>query len=90
MELVDCFNVCQHVPSVRLTSEVTAVLSQFNGTSEEIRKIASELTTGDGFGTAGVPIKKLLLSTELAIESTTSGALEYNTFMEAFRSVYRE
>lgn len=27
MELVDCFNVCQHVPTVRLANEVTAVLS---------------------------------------------------------------
>jgi hypothetical protein len=66
------------------------VLSQFKGSSEEVRKISTELTSGDGLGTAGVPIKNLLLSTELAIESSATGALEYKTFMEAFRSVYRE
>ena len=91
MELVDCFNVCQHVPTVRKQSEITAVLSQYKGSSEEIRKISAELTTGaDGTETAGVPIKNLLLSTELAIENSKIGQLEYKEFMEAFTAVYRD
>jgi vesicle-fusing ATPase len=91
MELVDCFNVCQHVPTVRLQNEITTVLSQYKGSSEEIRKISQELTEdGSGVGSAGIPIKNLLLSTELAMESSRSGTVEYGTFMESFRSVYRE
>lgn len=38
----------------------------------------------------GVPIKKLLLSCEMAKESSQSGKLEYASFMEAFRSVNRD
>jgi hypothetical protein len=48
MELVDCFNVCQHVPNVRLKNEITAVLSQYKGSSEEIRKISSDLINEEG------------------------------------------
>jgi len=93
MELVDCFNVCQHVPAVRLANEITAVLSQYKGSSEEIRKISQELTSGTEDGAmsgGGIPIKNLLLSTELAIESSTSGSLEFKTFIDAFKSVNRD
>ncbi len=89
MELVDCFNVCQAVPSVRHRNEISAVLSQFNGSSEEIRKITNELTKGED-GTirgAGIPIKNLILSIELGIESSHKGTLEFESFMDAFRSV---
>lgn len=92
MELVDCFNVCQTVPSVRLRNEISAVLSQFNGSSEEIRKITAELTKSED-GTirgAGIPIKNLILSIELGIESSHKGKLEFESFMDAFRSVNHE
>jgi vesicle-fusing ATPase len=94
MELVDCFNICQHVPTVRLANEITTVLSQYKGSSEEIRKIAKELTSEeDGSASAvagGIPIKNLLLSTELAIESSSNGQLQYQTFIDSFQSVYRD
>jgi vesicle-fusing ATPase len=91
MELVDCFNVCQHVPSVRLKQEVAAVMNQYKGSSEEVRKISNELAKdnpeGGFIGRDGIPIKNLLLSIELAIESSSTGALEFKSFMDAFRSV---
>ena len=97
MELVDCFNVCQHVPTVRLRQEITAVLSQFKGSTEEIRKISQELTVSRGSDDDeevssgfGIPIKNLLLSTELALESNPSHSLDFKTFMEAYRSVSRD
>lgn len=92
MELVDCFNVSQHVPTVRLQQELTAVLSQFKGSTEEIRKISQELTSAssEGASAGGIPMKNLLLSIELAIESSGKGTLEYQTFMDCYRSVSRE
>jgi len=38
----------------------------------------------------GIPIKNLLLSTELAIESSSNHCLEYKTFMQAYQSVSRD
>ncbi len=79
MELVDCFNVCQHVPSVRLKQEITSVFSHYKASSEEIRKIAQQLTTGEDGGDAGtirgggIPIKNLILSIELAIQNSSKG-----------------
>ena len=72
MELVDCFNVCQHVPSVRLKQEITSVLSHYKATSEETRKIAEALTKSEDGESGivrggGIPIKNLILSIELAI-----------------------
>lgn len=40
MEVVDCFNVCLNMPSLKLQQEITSVLNNFNGTSEEINKIS--------------------------------------------------
>lgn len=71
MELVDCFNVCQHVPSVRLKNEFTAVLSHYKASTEEVRKISQALVEGadgeDGLIRGGIPIKNFILSIELAI-----------------------
>lgn len=92
MELVDCFNVCQHVPNVRLKQEITAVLSNFKGSTEEVRRISQELTLAaedESIG-VGIPIKNLLLVTELAIESSPSHTLDYKTFMHAYNSVSRD
>lgn len=36
MEVVDCFNVCMNVPSLKLKNEFSSVLSHFKGTSQEI------------------------------------------------------
>lgn len=92
MEVVDCFNVCQSVPCVRLKKEINAVLSQFTGgkNEEESRRIADELVQGSEDGAirgAGIPIKNLILSIELAIESNSKGRLEFESFMDAFNSV---
>lgn len=78
MELVDCFNVCQHVPSVRLKQEITSVLSHFKASTEETRKIAAALTESDesdsgSMKRGGIPIKNLILSIELAIQSNSKG-----------------
>jgi hypothetical protein len=35
----------------------------------------------------GVPIKKLLLATELAIEKSSSGNVRVNNFMESLESI---
>jgi len=79
------------VPSVRLKQEVAAVMNQYKGSSEEVRKISNELAKdnpeGGFIGRDGIPIKNLLLSIELAIESSSTGALEFKSFMDAFRSV---
>ena len=84
MEFIDCFNVCQNVPCVRQTSEISAVLSKFNGEAHQIKKISSELTRGSEDGAirgSGIPIKDLILSIELAIESNSERTLEFDTFM---------
>jgi vesicle-fusing ATPase len=94
MELVDCFNVCQHVPSVRLKNEFTAILSHYKASSEEVRKISQALIEGtdseDGSSSlvrGGIPIKNFILSIELAIQSNPKGQLEYANFMEAHKAV---
>jgi vesicle-fusing ATPase len=90
MEVVDCFNVCQTVPSVRLQSEIAAVLEKFKGSSDQVKKISQELTRGTSDGSirgSGIPIKNLILSIELAIDSNPKQTLEYEAFMEAFNSV---
>jgi hypothetical protein len=90
MEFIDCFNVCLNVPSVRKTSEISAVLGKFNGATDQIKRISSELTRGSEDGSirgSGIPIKDLILSIELAIESNPEKTLEFDTFMQAFNSV---
>ena len=64
---------------MRLKQEITSILSHYKASSEETRKIAKQLTTGeDGSdeGTirgGGIPIKNLILSIELAIQSSGKG-----------------
>lgn len=43
MEVVDCFNVCQNVPSLKLQTEISAVLCQFKVSVESARKISNSL-----------------------------------------------
>lgn len=87
MDVVDCFNVCMHVPSIRLKQEVTAVLSQFKGTTEEVRKISEEITQPDRSASYGIPIKNMILSIELALQSNPHGNIEFESFMDAYKQV---
>lgn len=78
---------------MRLKNEITGILSQYKGSTEEVRKISQELTSASSDGSisgGGIPIKNLILSIELAIESSPNNTLEYGIFMEAFRSVNRD
>ena len=90
MEVVQCFNVCQTVPCVKKQKEIASVLSQFKGSEEVIKRISQDLTKGsddDSIRGTGIPIKNLILSIEMAIETNTSKTLDYETFMHAFNSV---
>lgn len=43
MEVVDCFNVCINVPSLKDQNEMSSVLSKNKGSSEVINKISKDL-----------------------------------------------
>lgn len=70
MELVDCFNVCMNVPSIKLRNEITSVLSNYNCNSEVSGKLSSDLAQESG--TSGIPIKKLMLSIDLSLQKSGS------------------
>jgi len=65
--VVDCFNINLRVPNVIYEREVSSVLSNFNAQAQEIQAIAKDFTTMTGGH--GVPMKQLLLTVKLAIES---------------------
>lgn len=88
MELVDSFNVCLNVPSLKLKSEITAVLSNFNGSSEEVSRIAQRLSEQQIEEGGGIPIKDMVLSVELALQSSNSNKIEYETFVDSLNQVY--
>jgi vesicle-fusing ATPase len=88
MELVDCFNVCLNVPSIKLKEEVSAVLSQFNSSGETINRISNKLVDQEVIDQGGIPIKDMILSVELALQAN-DGAIEFKTFMDSFTSVYK-
>ena len=75
------------MPYLRQKKEITAVLSQFKSTSEDVRNISSELVGENGDGQNGIGIKNMILSIELALQSNPKAAIEYETFMEAYRQV---
>jgi vesicle-fusing ATPase len=90
MEVVQCFNVCQSVPCVKKQKEIASVLAQFKGSEEVIKRISQDLTKGSDDGSirgSGIPIKNLILSIEMAIETNSNKTLDYDTFMHAFNSV---
>lgn len=62
MEVVDCFNVCLNVPSIKLKEEITTVLSQFNGSGETISRISTRLVDQEVIESGGIPIKDMILS----------------------------
>ncbi len=68
MEVVDCFNVCLNVPSLKSKHEFAAVLSNFKASSSEVTKITQELCENRRIGeSGGIPIKDMVLSIELAL-----------------------
>jgi hypothetical protein len=40
MEVVDCFNVCMNVPTLKQENEITTVLSKYNFSTEVSKKLA--------------------------------------------------
>lgn len=64
LEVVDCFNVCLRIPSVYSNSEVTGVLNNYKGSSQEISRIGASFSSKD---LEGIPIKHLILAIELAL-----------------------
>lgn len=68
MEVVDCFNVCLNVPSIKSKQELSQIFANFNASSSEVNKICSELCDEEKIAeSGGIPIKDMVLSIELAI-----------------------
>jgi len=65
--------------------EVSSILSNFNGSSQEISAIANDFV--DHAGVGGLPIKQLLLTTELAIERSNHGVVEHGNFMSSLENM---
>jgi len=61
MAVVECFNVCLNVPSLKYKKEITSVLSEFNSSSEEISKIGEEVMRQNIEKEGGITIKDLIL-----------------------------
>lgn len=90
LEVVDCFNVCLNLPPVHKGHEVSSVLSNFKGSSSEIKKIAEEfdrIISLDSFS-RGVPIKTMLLATALALEKNKQGDLMFDNFMDSLANIH--
>lgn len=66
-------------------NEVTSILSNFSVASEEMALIADRFKKSSFEG--GIPIKKLLLASELALEKSTSGSIKAKYFMEALNNI---
>lgn len=85
LELVSCFNVCKQVGTVTQVNEVTSILSNFSVSSEEMALIADKFKKSQFEG--GIPIKKLLLASELALEKSSTGSIKAKYFMEALNNI---
>eukprot|EP00347_Sterkiella_histriomuscorum_P002129 403369358 len=89
MEVVDCFNVCLNVPSIKSKQEIASIFSHFSATSQEINKIASYLCDEEKIHeTGGIPMKNMVLSIELALQNCERGNIESEVFLESLRAVH--
>ena len=85
LDIIRCFNVTKTMCNVTEVQELTSVLSNYQCNSQEMSAIADQF--GKRKIAEGVPIKKLLLATELAIEKSSTGNVRVNNFMESLDSV---
>ena len=85
LEVINCFNTTLRVPNVLGGAALAAILNNFNCTSHEIQAIAQEYDAKYAIG--GVPVKKVLLAVELAIERSGTGELKRGHFMDCLQSV---
>jgi len=86
MDLVDCFNVCLNVPTIRTKGETTAVLSKFKGAAEQVSAIGQEVEQ-EVATEGGLPIKDMMLCVEMALQKSDKGEVEHENFMESLRSL---
>jgi len=86
LEVVDCFNVSMNIPLLKNKQEFTAVLSNFNGTAEEVDKISQELVAAH-ISNGGIPVKNLKLSIELSLQKSIQGKLEHFNFLQSLSAV---
>lgn len=80
LEITSSFNVCKHVGTVMDVKEITTVLSNYQVSSQELSGIADKFAKSQY--TDGIPIKKLLLATELAIEKSSTGQIKSHYFIK--------
>jgi hypothetical protein len=66
-------------------NEVTSILNNFSVASEEMALISDKFKKSSFEG--GIPIKKLLLASELAIEKSSTGSIRAKYFMEALNNI---
>ena len=85
LEITSSFNVCKQLGTVMDVKEITSVLSNYQVSSQEMQQIAEKFVKSKY--TDGIPIKKLLLATELAIEKSTSGQIKCAHFMDSLNSI---
>jgi len=83
MDLVDCFNACLQVPTLKESSEIEVVLSQFSNDQQMVKKI-SDFTASRTL--EGLPIKNLMLALELSLQKS-NGTLEFSQFIESLDSI---
>lgn len=85
LEICSAFNVCKNIGNVMETTEVTSILSNYSVSSEEMTQIADRFQKAAYLD--GVPIKKLLLASELALEKSSSGQIRARHFMDSLDSI---
>lgn len=85
LDICRCFNVTKTMCTVSEVKELTAVLSNYQCNAQEMSAIADQFAQRQM--TEGLPIKKLLLATELAIEKSSTGNVRVNNFMESLDSI---
>lgn len=90
MDIVDCFNLSQNIPTLRKESEYREVLNQFKVSTENVQKICQYLKSEQEsiVDMGGISIKNMILSIDLALQNTKDGKLEGQLFREAFEAVH--
>jgi len=78
MELVRAFNLCLNLPLLKLSADISNVLSTYKSTPSVTAKIASSIPQ--------IGVKDLLLISEMTIQKNPKKELDYDTFLECLKN----
>ena len=85
MDLVDCFNVCLHMPSIHEKEEMEILLKNFSQDTETITSVSDAASAM--YSLDGITIKSLMLAIELSITKSDQRVIEYQHFLDSLDSV---